>query len=463
MSILSFGEFRLDPINKRLWQGERAVELGSLPFAVLCHLIERSAQGHLVTKRELRERIWGSTHVSDEAIRGCVSVLRKALGDDPHEPRFIKTHSKEGFRFLLPVAQAAPPSATPSRAPQPPNGPYDPAWYVERPQEEKQILGCLESPGRPVVVFGPQGSGKTTLIRRALQAAKAETSSRVLWISLRALSEAHLESLDSMLRELGRLLLDPFGEDEERAQAVLAPLWARSLVPALKFKQLVRSHVCSSASRVYLIFSEVECLASWRHQSAWLDMLRAWQDAEELSSLRLLLETSIPPRQFPLGGGSPLWTKARRIDATELSALQIAQMAALYGMNPSTAACQQLGELVGGLAGLCRHALYQAAVRGVALESILAEVQPARRQFGVFTEPLQDLQQWLDLHMPPKSTPGERSVNHRLIPEGGQRIALRSEEAWPLLRKGILREAEPRGSYRLRCCLYEDFFGGRSS
>ena len=57
MSILSFGEFRLDPINKRLWQGERAVELGSLPFAVLCHLIERSAQGHLVTKRELRERL----------------------------------------------------------------------------------------------------------------------------------------------------------------------------------------------------------------------------------------------------------------------------------------------------------------------------------------------------------------------------------------------------------------------
>lgn len=109
MSVLFFGEFRLDPINKRLWRGEQAVDLGGLPFAVLCHLVERSTDGRLVSKRELRERIWGGAHVSDEAIRGCVSTLRKALGDDPAEPRFIKTQNREGFRFLLPVAQSAPP------------------------------------------------------------------------------------------------------------------------------------------------------------------------------------------------------------------------------------------------------------------------------------------------------------------------------------------------------------------
>lgn len=123
MSVVSFGEFRLDPINKRLWRGDSPVDLGSLPLAILCHLVEQSGSGRLVTKRELRERIWGSTHVSDEAIRGCMSLLRKALGDDPQEPRFIKTHSKEGFRFLAQVVHDAVSSLAPRRSPQPPSGP----------------------------------------------------------------------------------------------------------------------------------------------------------------------------------------------------------------------------------------------------------------------------------------------------------------------------------------------------
>jgi len=44
---ITFGRFRLDPPNERLWQGEQAVALRPKAFAVLKHLVER--RGQLVT------------------------------------------------------------------------------------------------------------------------------------------------------------------------------------------------------------------------------------------------------------------------------------------------------------------------------------------------------------------------------------------------------------------------------
>ena len=44
MALLTFGEFRLDTNNKRLWRGEQLVDLSGIHLAVLCHLVERSTE-----------------------------------------------------------------------------------------------------------------------------------------------------------------------------------------------------------------------------------------------------------------------------------------------------------------------------------------------------------------------------------------------------------------------------------
>jgi Tol biopolymer transport system component/DNA-binding winged helix-turn-helix (wHTH) protein len=57
-------------------------------------------QGHVYTKEELIAAVWPDTFVSDDALTRCISILRRATDDDAHEPRFIQTVPKVGYRLV---------------------------------------------------------------------------------------------------------------------------------------------------------------------------------------------------------------------------------------------------------------------------------------------------------------------------------------------------------------------------
>lgn len=472
MAVLVFGDFWIDIENKRLWRKDGDVELTGTPFALLAHLVEHSVDavgsdgGPLIPKSELLQVIWQDAHVTDETVRSTVRQIRRALGDDSQAPRYIKTQSKHGWRFLAPVMEARPQVMQPRRSLQPPGGPYDPQWYVKRPHEEQELRSCIDYPGRPVVVYGPQNGGKSSLITHALEQAMAQkggsAAARVIRISFRSFSDAHLASIDTMLCELGCRMIDPAQEDNEAASATMAELWSKKLEPQLKLKRLLKSHVLAEGQVVYLVLTDFDALLTWRHQAAWCDILRAWQDAEGLAALRLVIESAVPPRFFPLSTHSPFWTKAARIHVAELDDAQLMQLAQLYGLMPPLSACHELRELVGGLPSLCREALFRAAVRDVTLEELLREYRSASDRFAVFIDHLQDLQQWLEYRGSGTAPPGRKDPR-QIVRDAQEGVSLPSEEAWPLIRKGLLRETESRGVYRLRCKLYEDFFSGRSA
>jgi DNA-binding SARP family transcriptional activator len=65
-------------------------------FDGLLHLVRNA--GHLVSKRELMDSLWPSTFVSEANLTNTIVGLRKVLGPDA-----IKTVSKYGYRFALPV------------------------------------------------------------------------------------------------------------------------------------------------------------------------------------------------------------------------------------------------------------------------------------------------------------------------------------------------------------------------
>ena len=98
-----FGLFEADVHAGTLVKRGRAVRLQEQPFQVLVALLER--HGDLVTREELRDRLWpGDTFVEFAKSLGvALAKVRAALGDDAANPRFVETIPKRGYRFIAPV------------------------------------------------------------------------------------------------------------------------------------------------------------------------------------------------------------------------------------------------------------------------------------------------------------------------------------------------------------------------
>ncbi|HTJ29678.1 MAG TPA: AAA family ATPase [Acidobacteriaceae bacterium] len=73
------------------------------PFAVLRYLVENP--GRLITHDELLDKLWPETYVQPQVLRTYMLELRKVLGDDPQQPRFIQTLPKRGYRFVAEVTE----------------------------------------------------------------------------------------------------------------------------------------------------------------------------------------------------------------------------------------------------------------------------------------------------------------------------------------------------------------------
>jgi len=101
--IYRFDQFELLADEGELRNGNSCTRLQDKPLRLLTVLLDNPQR--LVTRDQLRERMWGSnTFVDYElGINVAVKKARDALGDSAEDPRFIQTVSKKGYRFILPV------------------------------------------------------------------------------------------------------------------------------------------------------------------------------------------------------------------------------------------------------------------------------------------------------------------------------------------------------------------------
>ncbi|MDZ7361337.1 MAG: winged helix-turn-helix domain-containing protein [candidate division KSB1 bacterium] len=169
-----FDDIFLDAHNRQLWRQGRLVPLNSKYFEVLLLLVRQS--GQLVEKQRLFDEVWQGVIVTDAALTQCIKDIRKQLGDEASNPRYIKTVPKHGYIFIgQPVevngettASSSPPIQVVERA----HRPYKfldyyteqdaPLFFGREPEIESICSQILAH--RSFIIHGRSGAGKSSIV-----------------------------------------------------------------------------------------------------------------------------------------------------------------------------------------------------------------------------------------------------------------------------------------------------------
>ena len=98
---VSFGEFVLDFDSRELRRGPEPVRLSPKALQLLQILITDRPKA--LSKADLQDRLWPDTFVVEKNLANLISEIREALGEDPLDPRFIRTVPRFGYSFREPA------------------------------------------------------------------------------------------------------------------------------------------------------------------------------------------------------------------------------------------------------------------------------------------------------------------------------------------------------------------------
>ncbi len=103
--VYEFDEFRLDAKSHRLFRRSSGELVPLTPKAIELLLVLIQNKQRILSKDELLETIWGDSIVEESNLSQTIFVLRKALGENTKEPRFILTVPNRGYQFIASVRE----------------------------------------------------------------------------------------------------------------------------------------------------------------------------------------------------------------------------------------------------------------------------------------------------------------------------------------------------------------------
>ena len=98
---LTFGNCVLDPSRGELRRDGEAVHVRAKVFDVLGYLCLN--RDRVVSRDELLSHVWPDVTVSDATLSSTIRAMRRAIGDDARNPRYLKTLHGRGYRFVADV------------------------------------------------------------------------------------------------------------------------------------------------------------------------------------------------------------------------------------------------------------------------------------------------------------------------------------------------------------------------
>lgn len=106
---IHFDDFELDYGGFQLYRSGRPVPLEGLPLQLLLFLADK--RGDVVTRAEIERELWSEDAMIEiETLINCaIRKIRRALGDDAEEPRYLQTVVGRGYRFVATKAEDSSP------------------------------------------------------------------------------------------------------------------------------------------------------------------------------------------------------------------------------------------------------------------------------------------------------------------------------------------------------------------
>jgi AAA-like domain len=321
--------------------------------------------------------------------------------------------------------------------------------YVERPPIEVDCFEEVLQPGALIRIKAPRQMGKTSLMARILDHAKAQGCQTVGFSFQRTDSEC-FSNLDQLLywfcEQVGRRL-KRLNELEAR--------WQQKGGSKDKCYYYFLECLLEELDGPLVIgMDEVDMVFPHRGVAddffgllrSWFDAARAGDDDSELwSKLRLVIvhstEVYVPLdiRQSPFNVG-------KNVELSEFSPAQVRDLARRYGLNWSSSEVKQLMTLVGGHPYLVRKALYHLRRQDETLEQLR---QAAPTEAGIYSDHLR--RHWLNLQTYPALAAALRQVVVKSTP-----VELDADIAFKLESMGLITL---RGNAaKARCDLYRLYF-----
>ena len=99
--VYRFDRFEVDDREFRLSEDGTPVQVEPKALRLLLYLIEN--RNRLVRKQELLDAVWHDAMVTENALTRVIALLRKALNENSHIPRYIETVPTAGYRFIANV------------------------------------------------------------------------------------------------------------------------------------------------------------------------------------------------------------------------------------------------------------------------------------------------------------------------------------------------------------------------
>jgi TolB-like protein/Tfp pilus assembly protein PilF len=99
-----FEDFRLEVSRRLLLRQGQSVRLTPKVFDTLLLLVQR--KGKVISKDDLMREVWPDTAVEENNLNQNISTLRRVLGENRGENRYIATVPGQGYRFVPTVASA---------------------------------------------------------------------------------------------------------------------------------------------------------------------------------------------------------------------------------------------------------------------------------------------------------------------------------------------------------------------